>query len=195
MYKNGEKKVVALKRKIIGPKKRLIVAHIRKNLRDNNIYFVEIEKGNNFDELKSLGFSPESVKKTNKIKILQKKESMLIGDAIKLFNFIATDLVAYKNKLESERISVIETEVVKYVEPIRLSKKEQKSFKSLKKEGFSIKEIAKKMNKNEKGLLEYYYTNYKRYNSPNDKLSGINSRNVRLNKEKYPDIRPKVKSI
>ena len=51
------------------------------------------------------------------------------------------------------------------------------------------------MNKNEKGLLEYYYTNYKRYNSPNDKLSGINSRNVRLNKEKYPDIRPKVKSI
>lgn len=175
---NG-KEVVAVKTAQTGARKRLVVAHIQ-NFQDNAIYFVEIEKTDTYNKFKSLGFGADKVRKINKIEILLKRESLELEEATKLFNGIAEDLRGYKDSLDKRFIRIIiriiEQEREEYTKPVVLSAREQERFNRLKGEGLSIKEIAKVMRVDAKGLKEYYHTNYKRHNKKEDKLKGVSKK-------------------
>ena len=136
------KEVVAVKTAQTGARKRLVVAHIQ-NFQDNAIYFVEIENTDTYNKFKSLGFGADKVRKTNKIEILLKRESLELEEATKLFNGIAEDLRGYKDSLDKRFIRIIEQEREEYTKPITLSAQEQERFNRLKGEGLSIKEISK----------------------------------------------------
>ena len=173
---NG-KEVVAVKTAQTGARKRLVVAHIQNgDLQDNVIYFVEIENTDTYNKFKSLGFGADKVRKTNKIEILLKRESLELEEATKLFNGIAEDLRGYKDSLDKRFVKLIEQEREEYTKPITLSAQEQERFNRLKGEGLSIKEIAKVMRVDAKGLKEYYHTNYKRHNKKEDKLKGVSKK-------------------
>lgn len=173
---NG-KEVIAVKTAQTGARKRLVVAHIQNwDFQDNAIYFVEIEKTDTYNKFKSLGFGADKVRKTNKIEILLKRESLELEEATKLFNAIAEDLRGYKDSLKKRFVKIVEKEREEYTQPIKLSKQEQKRFDKLKGEGLSIKEIAKVMRVDAKGLKEYYHTNYIRHNKKENKLKGISKK-------------------
>lgn len=174
---NG-KEVIAVKTAQTGARKRLVVAHIQ-NFQDNAIYFVEIENTDTFDKFKSLGFGADKVRKTNKIEILLKRESLELEEAKLLFNAIAYDLRGFKNSLDKRFVRIIEQEREEYIQPVKLSKQQQERFNRLKGEGLTIKEIAKLMRVDAKALKEYYHTNYKRHNKKEDKLKGISKRKKR----------------
>ena len=171
---NG-KEVIAVKTARTGARKRLVVAHIQ-NFQDNAIYFVEIENTDTYNKFKSLGFGADKVRKINKIEILLKRESLELEEATKLFNGIAEDLRGYKDSLDKRFIRIIEQEREEYTKPVVLSAREQERFNRLKGEGLSIKEIAKVMRVDAKGLKEYYHTNYNRHNKKENKLKGISKK-------------------
>ncbi len=171
---NG-KEVIAVKTARTGARKRLVVAHIQ-NFQDNAIYFVEIEKTDTYNKFKSLGFGADKVRKINKIEILLKRESLELEEATKLFNGIAEDLRGYKDSLDKRFVKLIEEEREEYTQPVRLSKKQQERFDRLKGNGLTIKEIAKVMRVDAKGLKEYYHTNYNRHNKKENKLRGISKK-------------------
>lgn len=171
------KEVVAVKTAQTGARKRLVVAHIQNwDFQDNAIYFVEIEKTDTYNKFKSLGFGADKVKKINKIEILLKRESLELEEATKLFNGIAEDLRGYKDSLDKRFVKIIEQEREEYTKPITLSAQEQERFNRLKGEGLTIKEIAKVMRVDAKGLKEYYHTNYNRHNKKENKLKGISKK-------------------
>lgn len=169
------KEVVAVKTAQTGARKRLVVAHIQ-NFQDNAIYFVEIENTDTYNKFKSLGFGADKVRKTNKVKILLKRESLELEEAKTLFKAIEYDLRGYKESLEKRFVKIIEQEREEYTKPITLSAQEQERFNRLKGEGLTIKEIAKLMRVDAKALKEYYHTNYKRHNKKEDKLKGISKK-------------------
>lgn len=171
---NG-KEVIAVKTARTGARKRLVVAHIQ-NFQDNAIYFVEIENTDTYNKFKSLGFGADKVRKTNKVKILLKRESLELEEAKTLFKAIEYDLRGYKESLEKRFVKIIEQEREEYTKPITLSAQEQERFNRLKGEGLTIKEIAKLMRVDAKALKEYYHTNYKRHNKKEDKLKGISKK-------------------
>lgn len=102
------KEVVAVKTAQTGARKRLVVAHIQ-NFQDNAIYFVEIENTDTYNKFKSLGFGADKVRKTNKIEILLKRESLELEEATKLFNGIAEDLRGYKDSLDKRFVKLYRT--------------------------------------------------------------------------------------
>lgn len=173
---NG-KEVIAVKTAQTGARKRLVVAHIQNgDFQDNAIYFVEIEKTDTYNKFKSLGFGADKVRKTNKIEILLKRESLELEEATKLFNGIAEDLRGYKDSLDKRFVRIIEQEREEYTQPIKLSKQQQERFDRLKGNGLTIKDIAKLMKVDEKALKEYYHINYKRHNKKEDKLKGVSKK-------------------
>lgn len=171
---NG-KEVIAVKTARTGARKRLVVAHIQ-NFQDNAIYFVEIENTDTYNKFKSLGFGADKVRKINKIEILLKRESLELEEAKTLFKAIEYDLRGYKESLEKRFVKIIEQEREEYTKPITLSAQEQERFNRLKGEGLSIKDIAKVMRVDAKGLKEYYHTNYNRHNKKENKLRGISKK-------------------
>lgn len=173
---NG-KEVVAVKTAQTGERKRLVVAHIQNgDLQDNVIYFVEIENTDTYDKFKSLGFGADKVRKINKVKILFKRESLPLEVASILYAAIAYDLRDYKDSLDKKFVKLIEQEREEYTKPVTLSVKEQERFNRLKGNGLTIKEIAKVMRVDAKGLKEYYHTNYNRHNKKENKLRGISKK-------------------